>query len=133
MKSQKGFTLVEVLAALLLLSIISIVVYSFINFSSVQSVQSKNREEALKIGQKHLQTTIEEIKAGQLSSPLNQSAYTQENGYTISRIATNPGDPIPNTYLPELQLHVSLQGIAYRPGSSDAKQITVTVSWEGTN
>jgi len=133
LRNQKGFTLVEVMAAMLLLSIISIVVYSFINFSSVQNVQSKNREEAITIGQKHLQSTIEEMKAGQFNSPLNQTAYTQDKGYTISRIETDPGDPIPNTYLPDLQFHVSIQGIAYRQGSSNAKQVTVSVSWEGTN
>ncbi len=99
----------------------------------MQNVQSKNREEAIMIAQRHLQTTVEEMKAGQLSSSLSQTAYTQDNGYTLSRIETELGDPIPNTYLPNLQHHVSIQGIAYRQGSSTAKQITVSVSWEGPN
>lgn len=137
-KSQRGITLLEVLAAITILSIIGIVLLNSVGFTTSSFVKSDQKVEALRIAESEL--TVRMYAIGSSTTLPNicsteckvvKTVNSKGSIYTVTFIETSlVATPAYNYTSPNP--FVSLQAIAVMKngGSSEQRLITVIVSWE---
>ncbi len=137
-ESERGVTLLEVLAAITILSIIAIVLMNSIGFTTSAFSRSDQKVDALRIAESELSVRLYEIET---SSPLPNVCTTEceivktvnENGrpFEVTIIETNLVES-PNYQYSSPNSFVSLQGISVmnNGAASEQRLLTVIVSWE---
>ena len=135
MRNEKGLTLVEVLAALVL---IGLAVTLFVTLSGTAAVSSQvedRRSAALEIAENELNLWKGRLKAGE-ALPAIPSIYPDNAypGYEVRLLVPqilNASTNLSSLYdgqLVGLSRHVSMQTIVYRSGQPYL--VTIVVSWE---
>jgi prepilin-type N-terminal cleavage/methylation domain-containing protein len=137
--SERGITLIEVLAAITILSIITVVLINSLGLTTSAFTRSDYKVEALRIAESELSIYLHEI---QTATPLPSICTTEckrietvvsENGksYTVTIIETSL-DENPAYQYSAIDSFVSLQGISIMDNGTTSEQrlITVIVSWE---
>jgi type II secretory pathway pseudopilin PulG len=137
-KSEQGITLIEVLAAITILSIITIVLMNSLGFTTLAFMRSDNKVEALRIAESELTVNLHET---QTATTLPSVCTTEcKRKKTVSKDGQNFEVTIIETSLVENPTYnytsspsfVSLQGISVLNNGTTSEQrlITVIVSWE---
>ncbi len=136
LRNEKGMTLVEVLAALVL---IGLAVTLFVSLSGTAALSSRTedrRSEAMEIAENELNLWKGRLKAGEALPTVLPYIYPENAypGYQVRLLAprilnasTNPA-ALYDGQLAGLSQHVSMQTIVYRSGQPHL--VTIIVSWE---
>jgi prepilin-type N-terminal cleavage/methylation domain-containing protein len=130
MQNERGLTLIEVLAAIVILGIVVVAFLDISNFSLAAGKNSDEFEEAMRLAENRLSIARELVytKPGEiLDKPVEQMEKVDE--FTVIYQLTNLSNPTPLVYKTDgfQSEHVSLQSII--TNSNQANLLTVTVTW----
>lgn len=120
--SEKGMTLIEVLASLAILSFLAIGTLQFIQFLSKEEPNTNSMEQATLIGQEHLQYIIKNPTAVADDYP------KQVEKFTIDYFMSDHDSINEERDLPKDSIIV--HGFLDSSAIQDKKLVTVVVSWE---
>ncbi|WP_158301532.1 type IV pilus modification PilV family protein [Paenibacillus mesophilus] len=124
--NEKGFTLLEVLAAVVILGIVIIGFVNLTNFNLISDRNSGRYDAALKIAEEKLNEARSQIKTGNAYTaapavPAPYTAFIQDQPYTAAAVTYN-NSQFGNSM-------ASLQTVVYMNGAP--RLLTVTISWSG--
>lgn len=122
--NEKGLTLVEAMAATVILSLVVITFLNISGYSTLSNQKSDRRVEAQNIAEEQLSSARDYVRINN-GLPANPSVP----GYSVTIQQTDLGNPAAyntTTFQPN---HVSLQAVVLLSGIP--KLLTVTVSWSG--
>jgi prepilin-type N-terminal cleavage/methylation domain-containing protein len=137
-RTERGITLIEVLAAITILSIITVVLVNSLGFTTSAFTRSDRKVEALRIAESELSIRLYEIqntspKPTVCASDCKTVSSVSKNGvtYTVTTIETSLIEN-PTYQYSTADTFISLQGIALKDNGTTLEQrlITVIVSWE---
>lgn len=137
-KKQQGMTLIEVLAAITILSIIIIVLMNTLGFTTLAFSKSEQKVQALSIAEQELNLKLHELETATppltvcttqctQTKTLNRNGRTFEVNIVESSVA---GQPVYN--FTSKNPYVTLQGVGVMNNGTAYEQrlITVNVAWE---
>ncbi|WP_010678303.1 type IV pilus modification PilV family protein [Bacillus timonensis] len=129
-KSEQGFTLLEVLAAMTIIGIVLLVFLNAVGFTTFNIRNSDNKTEAIRIAEQELNQTLNDISANPRDFEIKSTTSQAEN-FPVTVFQTEINNP---TYsLPDdSNKYVFLQGIAVFTGTDNISKkglITVAVKW----
>lgn len=124
-KNQKGITLIELLAAMIILGVVVMSFVSISNYSSLADHRSGMQTEAMRLAEGKLNTLRNEITPSDPIGSMNNT--TVENGYTI-KIEDYPLNSVTH---PASNRIVTVNAIVlmHNGTNSEARLLTVTASW----
>jgi prepilin-type N-terminal cleavage/methylation domain-containing protein len=135
-RNEKGVTLVEVLAALVLIGLAVTLFVSLSGTAALSSQTEDRRSAAMEIAENELNLWKGRLKAGEALPTVLPYIYpdTAYPGYSVRLLAPkilNASSDLSTLYdgqLAGLSRHVSMQTIVYRGGQPHL--VTIVVSWE---
>lgn len=135
MRNERGLTLVEVLAALVLIGLAVTLFVSLSGTAAVSSQTEDRRSAAMEIAENELNLWKGRLKAGE-ALPVEPYIFPDNvyPGYEIRLLVPrilNASSDLTALYtgqLAGLSRHVSMQSIVYRSGQPHL--VTIVVSWE---
>lgn len=125
LKNERGITLIEVMAASVILGILVVSFLSFSGYSILAGKKSDRSTEAQRIAEKQLNIARQSIS----EDPTKLPAKPTVPGYDVTIQATDLVNTINYVSTSFLANHISLQAIVFM--NSTPKVLTVTVSWSG--
>jgi prepilin-type N-terminal cleavage/methylation domain-containing protein len=126
-ENEKGFTLIEILAAVSLLSLILLTFTNLLGFTTLSFVKSDKKAFAVQLAENELIKTSQAIAFG---DPIYNNQIVNDYEVTVN-VTTVTASPSYTNIPVNLDQHVSLQSIVNDPNQPGVTRlVTVTVSWE---
>ncbi|MCC2685283.1 MAG: hypothetical protein K0R75_2182 [Paenibacillaceae bacterium] len=135
-RNERGITLIEIMAAVVILSITVVIFTNISQYLSDNTVKDDKRTEALNIANQKLNSVVNAISSTSPFTGINtQNATTTIDGYPVTvnetALTNTTGSSFSN--IPADERHVSLSSVVLMynsgTGQNEPRLITVTVSW----
>jgi type II secretory pathway pseudopilin PulG len=135
-RNERGITLIEILAAVIILGITVAIFTNISQYLTNNSVKDDERTEALNIANLKLNSVVNALPSSSPFANINtQNASTTIDGYPVTvnetALTSMTGSSFSN--IPAVERHVSLSSVVLMynsgTGQNEPRLITVTVSW----